>query len=98
MKCPHCNDMSLIMSDRHGIEIDYCPNCRGIWMDRGELDKLIERSLSALPPEASLAPRPTQPTPRGARPIAYDDPRSGYLKEGYGQKQRKNLLAELFDF
>ena len=43
MKCPNCNT-SLVMSDRQGIEIDYCPDCRGVWLDRGELDKIIERS------------------------------------------------------
>ena len=43
MNCPNCN-VSLVMSDRQGIEIDYCPQCRGIWLDRGELDKIIERS------------------------------------------------------
>lgn len=97
MKCPICKDMQLIVSDRHGIQIDYCPNCRGIWMDRGELDKLIERSISALPPEP---PAPLRPQAAGTRrpPLLYQDPRYGYVKEGYGQKQRKNLLAELFDF
>ncbi len=43
MKCPNCNE-TLMMSDKNGIEIDYCPSCRGIWLDRGELDKIIERS------------------------------------------------------
>ena len=43
MKCPNCNE-TLVMTDRNGVEIDYCPNCRGVWLDRGELDKIIERS------------------------------------------------------
>ena len=43
MKCPNCND-TLVMADRSGVEIDYCPSCRGVWLDRGELDKIIERS------------------------------------------------------
>ena len=47
MKCPNCS-ASLVMSDRQGIEIDYCPDCRGVWLDRGELDKLIERSNAQL--------------------------------------------------
>jgi len=46
MKCPNCVNVELVMSDRQGVEIDYCPQCRGVWLDRGELDKLIERSLS----------------------------------------------------
>lgn len=44
MKCPVCINESLVMSERSGIEIDYCPKCRGVWLDRGELDKIIERS------------------------------------------------------
>lgn len=45
MNCPTCN-VQLVMSERLGIEIDYCPQCRGIWLDRGELDKIIERSVN----------------------------------------------------
>ena len=44
MKCPNCKETQLVMSERKGIEIDYCPNCRGVWLDRGELDKIIELS------------------------------------------------------
>lgn len=44
MKCPNCNDIDLLMSERKGIEIDYCPSCRGIWLDRGELDKFIQQA------------------------------------------------------
>ena len=47
MKCPHCHDVTLVMADRQGVEIDYCPQCRGVWLDRGELDKLIERNAAA---------------------------------------------------
>ena len=43
MKCPVCKDVTLLMSEKRGVEIDYCPECRGIWLDRGELDKLIEK-------------------------------------------------------
>lgn len=46
MKCPVCDNVSLTMSERQGIEIDYCPTCRGVWLDRGELDKIIEKSMS----------------------------------------------------
>lgn len=49
MKCPNCPEATLVMTDRQGIEIDYCPNCRGVWLDRGELDKLIERSAAPKP-------------------------------------------------
>ena len=43
MKCPNCNE-TLVMTDRQGVEVDYCPSCRGVWLDRGELDKIIERT------------------------------------------------------
>ena len=47
MKCPVCKDKDLVMSERSGIEIDYCPECRGVWLDRGELDKIIERNMAS---------------------------------------------------
>ena len=46
MKCP-IDGETLVMTDRSGVEIDYCPKCRGVWLDRGELDKIIERSAPA---------------------------------------------------
>ena len=47
MKCPVCKDVTLLMSEKNGVEIDYCPECRGIWLDRGELDKIVDRASSA---------------------------------------------------
>ena len=91
MKCPICTDMHLIMSDRHDIEIDYCPQCRGVWLDRGELDKLIDRSATALVTEAPVRLR-------GERKLAGQEKLHGYSKEGYGQKSKKDLIGELFDF
>jgi Zn-finger nucleic acid-binding protein len=52
MKCP-VDGATLVMTDRQGVEIDYCPECRGVWLDRGELDKIIERSVPAAPPQAA---------------------------------------------
>ncbi|MEN9392062.1 MAG: hypothetical protein RLZZ104_405, partial [Pseudomonadota bacterium] len=61
MPCPVCR-VPLAMSDREGIEIDYCPQCRGVWLDRGELDKIIERSAAPqVQPGAPHAPYPAQP-------------------------------------
>lgn len=85
MKCPSDN-ATLVMSDRAGIEIDYCPECRGVWLDRGELDKIIERSGSAAPQQAPQAPPTQQSAP-------YYDNRSNH---GY-QKKPKNWLSEIFD-
>ena len=47
VKCPVCKDVTLLMSEKNGVEIDYCPECRGIWLDRGELDKIVDRARSA---------------------------------------------------
>ncbi|MDZ7799305.1 MAG: zf-TFIIB domain-containing protein [Trueperaceae bacterium] len=81
MKCPICKDVDLVMSERQSIEIDYCPECRGVWLDRGELDKIIERSDAGPPPERREA---------GPR---RDDDRGGYG----GKRKRKSFLHELFD-
>lgn len=51
MQCPVCKDVNLAISERQGIEIDYCPQCRGVWLDRGELDKIIERSETSAAPQ-----------------------------------------------
>lgn len=45
MLCPICR-VDLVLADRQGVEIDYCPQCRGIWLDRGELDKIIEKNAA----------------------------------------------------
>jgi Zn-finger nucleic acid-binding protein len=94
MKCPICSDTNLVMTDRQGIEIDYCPACRGVWLDRGELDKLIERSAGAA---AAAAPQPavmTMPAPPRQKDWDDDDDH----KRGYPYKKKKSLLGELFDF
>ena len=59
MQCPVDNE-TLVMADRGGVEIDYCPKCRGVWLDRGELDKIIERSMAATP-VAAPSPQPVPP-------------------------------------
>lgn len=88
MKCP-IDDTELVMSDRQGIEIDYCPKCRGVWLDRGELDKIIERSAtSAPPPQRFEQPRHED---RDRRHDRDDDHRRPH-------KKRESFLGELFDF
>jgi len=86
MQCP-IDGTQLVMSSRAGVEIDYCPNCRGVWLDRGELDKIIERS--AQPVQA--APQPQRHDGRGGE---YDPQ---YGKKPY-KKKKKNFLEDLFDF
>lgn len=101
MKCP-IDDVELVMSERQGIEIDYCPECRGVWLDRGELDKIIERSAAEPPRRSAEAPRPA----------SYDAPRQDYEAPRYPEpryedrrhdqrkpyKKRESFLGELFDF
>ena len=88
MKCPTCTDTALVMSDRQGVEIDYCPQCRGVWLDRGELDKLIERS-------ATMAPAPVDNAAARSQPQFVD---SDY-EHGRGSQgsRRKSWLSNIFD-
>lgn len=92
MKCPTCREAELVMSNRQGIEIAYCLQCRGVWLDRGELDKIIDRSGSGV--TALPAAWPTQ---RNERDHAPHDIRSGY-REGYSRRKKKSFPGELFDF
>ena len=100
MQCPVCKTKDLVMSERQGIEIDYCPQCRGVWLDRGELDKIIERSADELAPVAQAQP---QPQPRHSAPPpgrdSYGYGHQGYNHQGYyKKKKRKSILSEIFDF
>lgn len=79
----------LVPVERAGIEIDHCPSCRGVWLDRGELDKIIERSAATAPTQAP------PPQYRDERP-RHDD-RQGPHGSPYPQKRRKSFLEELFD-
>ena len=95
MLCPVCK-VGLSMSERQGIEIDYCPGCRGVWLDRGELDKIVERSTEAGPaqqpqPQAQPPAQPwSQPPSQGWGGDRHYDPR-------YGGKRKKSFLQDLFD-
>ena len=103
MKCPVCTDATLVMTDRQGIEIDYCPQCRGVWLDRGELDKIIDRASADVAPERQ-APQPSPPpVPPRQQHYPQGYPQQGYPQHGhdphyYKHKKRKGLLGELFDF
>jgi len=103
MKCPVCTTTDLLMSERQGVEIDYCPQCRGVWLDRGELDKIIERS-SVMPvqPVDIPPPRYREPEHQSSHMKQDHDNHHGYKQqqghENYGQHKKKSLLSELFDF
>lgn len=93
MKCPACPDTTLLIADRQGIEIDYCPKCRGVWLDRGELDRLIEHSATSStphrpPPEAS---HPRQPY---TRDFEDSDHRGSHDKP---HVRRRSWLSDIFD-
>lgn len=86
MKCPACDEF-LLITDRSGVEIDYCPKCRGVWLDRGELDKIIERSL---------------PNNHGKymeeKSRYYENDYRDQKHPHYGKKKKDSFLEDLFDF
>ena len=87
MQCP-VDGTTLVMADRQGVETDYCPQCRGVWLDRGELDKIIERSAPA--------PQPMRAAPQPERGGYGDDRRHD---QGYEKKKRRgSFLDDIFDF
>ncbi len=106
MNCPACN-VPLAMADRQGVEIDYCPRCRGVWLDRGEIDKIVERELAAYGPlsrSEQRAPVPEASYYRDDRDHDRDDRRDYRDRDDdHGDKQRKkrkreSFLGDLFDF
>ena len=86
MKCPHCEEL-LLITERQGIEMDYCPKCRGVWLDKGELDKIIER-IAGSPPKSSK------------EVYEEDEFKDRGFKDGSHQNRRKRggFLNNLFDF
>ncbi|MDD2880303.1 MAG: zf-TFIIB domain-containing protein [Rhodoferax sp.] len=93
MKCPVCPDSNLLMSERQGVEIDYCPQCRGVWLDRGELDKLIERSTTGAA-AMSVAQPNNQPNGYPRKDEHHSSHHGGY---GQQQHRKKSWLNEIFD-
>ncbi len=97
MNCPICN-VALVMAERHGVEIDYCPKCRGIWLDRGELDKIIERVEDQ---NVAKAPAPAaQQVSGNDRNYKHSDDHhydKHHDKHHDDHHRRKSFLRELFD-
>ena len=114
MKCPVCTTTTLVMTERSGVEIDYCPDCRGVWLDRGELDKIIERATPTAGPTPTSGPQPADTPAPSARPVRrdrdedFDDDdddrrrhQAEYTSDGRptgARRKKKGLLADLFDF
>ena len=84
MKCPRCQ-VDLTISDRQGVEIDFCPQCRGVWLDRGELDKITERA-------SRFVDRDDDDDDRRRAPGYRDE----YRDDRY-YKKRKSFWSEIFD-
>ena len=109
LPCPVCR-VDLVMSERQGIEIDYCPKCRGVWLDRGELDKIIERAAAEQPATPSFlggvaqqqggatspaaAARPVPPGPGRPRAVGRRPAPRARRRDGRG---RGSFLSRLFD-
>lgn len=92
MKCP-VDNTALTIAERSGVEIDYCPECRGVWLDRGELDKIIDRNdrTPDVPPQPRYEERPDK---HGG----YGDSKHGYDPRYAKRKKREGFLGDLFDF
>lgn len=89
MKCPICKEQPLVISERQGVEIDYCAQCRGVWLDRGELDKLMAISAAAMPED-----RPSQRD--SSLRSEFED--SGFNPSGgYRARRKKSWMSEIFD-
>jgi Zn-finger nucleic acid-binding protein len=93
MNCPTCN-VTLQISERQGVEIDYCPQCRGVWLDRGELDKIIERASAEIAPRAM----PSHPYPE-RQDVRRDGHYDKHHDDHYGDRHHKKrgFLSDLFD-
>lgn len=98
MHCPVCKTVNLVMSERQGIEIDYCPECRGVWLDRGELDKLIERSAGVAPTVRSESRTPAYTEQPRQTPRYQDNLNHASHQGGHYRKKKEGFLSELFDF
>jgi Zn-finger nucleic acid-binding protein len=107
MRCP-VDGETLVMSDRHGVEIDYCPKCRGVWLDRGELDKIIERAAVAEAPVPLREPAPARAAqvyaeaprdmPRRDEPQRRRDHDDDDDYDRRPRKRRESFLSDIFDF
>ena len=97
MQCP-TDGTTLTMSERSGIEIDYCPTCRGVWLDRGELDKILERSFSQTAPQAPPPPpQQQQYGGQGGYEQGHQPSHQSSHQQGYKKKRKESWLSEIFE-
>lgn len=97
MQCP-IDGAKLVMTERAGVEIDYCPHCRGVWLDRGELDKIIERSAEVAPQPVRLREPERDSYRERGRDEAYERSQERRSEKPYKRKKTKSFLSEIFDF
>jgi hypothetical protein len=95
MKCPNCPDVTLAIAERHGVELDYCPQCRGVWLDRGELDKLIERAAQSQP--GTRRQFDDGYDGHGSQHGSQHRSRDNGHRHGSHERRRKSWLADIFD-
>jgi uncharacterized protein len=95
MKCPICNSIDLVIAERQGVEIDYCPQCRGVWLDRGEIDKIIERSYAT----TATRSQPEQNNFYAGHRSSQNETRhhESHGNSHNGQYHKKSWVSELFD-
>lgn len=99
MKCPVCAEVDLAITIRDGVEVDHCPVCRGVWLERGELEKIIELQARQTPPPPIFTAQPGRRSRQEERPPLSSrrkpDKESDWRKK---KKKARNFLEELFDF
>lgn len=97
MKCPNCNE-TLLIAERHKVEIDYCPNCRGVWLDKGELDKILDYADNQVSPSAPPQQQPYYDKPKYEDDKPYYDKDKHYDPNYHRKHKRKSFLGDFFDF
>lgn len=102
MKCPQCEE-TLLMTDRMGVSIDYCPKCRGIWLDRGELDKLLELAAKDAAPQPDVYKakdyeRPKEQPYYQQQPYQQQPYQQPHYQQPHHKHKKKNFLGDFFDF
>lgn len=96
MRCP-TDDMTLQLAERHGIEIDYCPECRGVWLDRGELDKIVARSANELSSDGRDESGRSRGEPAWRDEDDFDDRRDDHRRHPGRPRKRRSFIDDLFD-
>ena len=95
MKCPHCA-INLVMSEKQGIEIDYCPECRGIWLDKGELEKIIERSAQSN--SSSYQNQSYNNNEHHEKQYKHAENEHHFNSHGEKKHKKRSFLEDIFDF